>query len=57
MNIVLGEVKEVHLKPADDEHPQAAPGELVAVTRSFDMLFVRGDSLVLAAPLHGSRSQ
>ncbi len=40
MNIVLGNVEEVK-RPANDENPEV---------RTFEMLFVRGDNIIIAAP-------
>lgn len=40
MNLVLGTAEETRLVPEDGRREK----------RSFDMLFVRGDSIILAAP-------
>jgi len=48
MNLVLGNVEET--KTGLPEDPESTEGAKTA-KRTFGMLFVRGDSIVLAAPI------
>lgn len=55
MNLVLGEVTEKHtiLEIAPDTPGRPSTGNAIEtiVERRFDLLFVRGDSIVMIAPL------
>jgi U6 snRNA-associated Sm-like protein LSm3 len=48
-NLVLGDVEET-IYVVDDEDADAASEEIKTVSRKSEMLFVRGDSVVLIAP-------
>jgi small nuclear ribonucleoprotein (snRNP)-like protein len=55
MNLVLGDVEEI--KTVIPEGEEAATlidgaGSLQKITRNMEMVFVRGDSIILASPIN-----
>lgn len=56
MNLILGNVEEIKtVKPEDEEENQlpiidGIPPE--RITRHMDMVYVRGDSIILASPIN-----
>ncbi|KAF2000966.1 hypothetical protein P154DRAFT_522227 [Amniculicola lignicola CBS 123094] len=53
-NMVLGDVEETIYLPDDDGSSDDSNAEVKTVVKQAEMLFVRGDSVVLIAPRSGT---
>ncbi|KAF2122903.1 hypothetical protein BDV96DRAFT_9948 [Lophiotrema nucula] len=53
-NLVLGDVEETIYIAEDDDDDAPTPAQVRTVKKQTEMLFVRGDSVVLIAPQEGT---
>lgn len=54
MNLVLGDVEEIKTVIPEGEEPTFidGAGSPERITRNMEMIFVRGDSIILASPIN-----